>query len=289
MQILEYEINRLTSKYFCLQIRKLLANECDIIYECRACRNIFRSLVNFISHKRIYCKANFNATHDFHFRTDGGDCIDQDVATIVQADQDYYDSHVTTVIGSGPASKPVKDLASIIDRLVRKEQTGRSMNLSDLYQQATEKVALDKQKQTQPVLRFDTVSASRVAVFQTVKEEGPIIGDTMKQEVEETFALSENKKVTVGENGKAVPAEVAEKSIVHGCDICMVLNMIRYLDYETNATFFAGKASFTTEKTLRLHIKAKHIKSTFVFSCPSCAQTFSKPSAVIRHLINDHK
>lgn len=210
--------------HFLLQLRKLLANECDIIYECRACRNIFRSLANFISHKRIYCKSNFNTAHHFHFRTDGGDCIDQDVATIVQADLHNYDNHVTTVIGGGPAAKPVKDLASIIERLVQKEQTGRLMNLSDFYQQAAEKVALEKQKQTQPVLQLESVSDCRVAVFQTVKEEGAITGDSIKQEVQEVFALSENKEATVDENGKAVLAEVAGKSIVHGCDICMVLN-----------------------------------------------------------------
>lgn len=218
---------KLNYGHFFLQLRKLLANECDIIYECRACRNIFRSLANFISHKRIYCKSNFNTAQHFHFRTDGGDCIGKDVATIVQADQDYYDSHV---IGSGPAAKPVKDLASIIDRLVRKEQTGRSMNLSDFYQQAAEKVALEKQKQTQPVLQLESVSDCRVAVFQTVREAGAIFGDSIKEEVQEVFALSENKEATVDENGKAVLADVAGNSIVHGCDICMVLTCIFFLE-----------------------------------------------------------
>lgn len=53
------------------EIRKLLANECDLIYECKVCRNIFRSLANFISHKRVYCQATFNTSHHFHFSNNG--------------------------------------------------------------------------------------------------------------------------------------------------------------------------------------------------------------------------
>ena len=30
--------------------------QCEIIFECRVCRNLFRGLANFIAHKRVYCK-----------------------------------------------------------------------------------------------------------------------------------------------------------------------------------------------------------------------------------------
>lgn len=45
---------------FIFQLQELLLNECTIIYECKICRNLFRSLANFISHKRIYCIKNFS-------------------------------------------------------------------------------------------------------------------------------------------------------------------------------------------------------------------------------------
>ena len=38
------------------EMRELLTEECDIIFECRVCRNLFRNLPNFIAHKRHYCK-----------------------------------------------------------------------------------------------------------------------------------------------------------------------------------------------------------------------------------------
>lgn len=40
------------------------------------------------------------------------------------------------MIRGDPAKKPVKDLTDIIDRLARKAQTDRSINLTDLYEQA---------------------------------------------------------------------------------------------------------------------------------------------------------
>ncbi|RZF34118.1 hypothetical protein LSTR_LSTR014963 [Laodelphax striatellus] len=42
------------------EVVHLMSFECDIIYECRVCKNLFRSVANFISHKRIYCTRRFN-------------------------------------------------------------------------------------------------------------------------------------------------------------------------------------------------------------------------------------
>lgn len=45
------------------EVKSVLAYECDLVYECRVCRSLFRSLVNFISHKRTYCKEKFDVTY----------------------------------------------------------------------------------------------------------------------------------------------------------------------------------------------------------------------------------
>lgn len=54
-----------------LQMRRVLERECDIIYECKVCRNIFRDVANLMTHKRLYCKTAFNSTRDFHFPENG--------------------------------------------------------------------------------------------------------------------------------------------------------------------------------------------------------------------------
>lgn len=53
------------------EVRTILTYECDVIYECKVCKSLFRSLVNFISHKRVYCTdksnvtINGNISHDY--------------------------------------------------------------------------------------------------------------------------------------------------------------------------------------------------------------------------------
>lgn len=59
------------SKISPFQMRRVLERECDIIYECKVCRNIFRDVANLMTHKRLYCKAAFNSTRDFHFPDNG--------------------------------------------------------------------------------------------------------------------------------------------------------------------------------------------------------------------------
>lgn len=37
------------------EVRFLLRESCDFIFECKYCKNLFRAIPNFIAHKRIYC------------------------------------------------------------------------------------------------------------------------------------------------------------------------------------------------------------------------------------------
>jgi hypothetical protein len=48
---------------FSFQVKQLLNHECDLIYECKVCKSLFRSLLNFISHKRIYCCDMYSVVH----------------------------------------------------------------------------------------------------------------------------------------------------------------------------------------------------------------------------------
>nr|CAD2202208.1 unnamed protein product [Meloidogyne enterolobii] len=39
------------------EVKNLLKNECCVIYECSYCRALFRSIINFIAHKRTICRS----------------------------------------------------------------------------------------------------------------------------------------------------------------------------------------------------------------------------------------
>uniref|UniRef100_A0A915CNB0 C2H2-type domain-containing protein n=1 Tax=Ditylenchus dipsaci TaxID=166011 RepID=A0A915CNB0_9BILA len=39
------------------EVKNLLKNECSVIFECSYCRSLFRSIINFVSHKRTICRS----------------------------------------------------------------------------------------------------------------------------------------------------------------------------------------------------------------------------------------
>lgn len=98
-------------------------------------------------------------------------------------------------------------MGSIIDRLVRKEQLNRQVNLPDLY----------KQTNHTNVLQLEKVDDSKVAVFQTIKIDAT---DNIKKEIEEVNELLLNR-TAMSEEGKAIPMkQITETSENNQCKIC---------------------------------------------------------------------
>lgn len=232
------------------EIRNLLTQECDIIFECKVCRNIFRCLPNFISHKRVYCKTNFNSTYHFSFPYkdfDNSDCL---IIENTLKNDDHQ--HESQTFGSGSNNNPNtkhsacgKDLTQIIETLLRKQRT------------------MHKEKEN--ILQLDNVDTSNIAVYQTVKYNR---NDDIKKEINEIYRdeISKNNK-NLDENGKIV------------CD-----------DRRTTKSFKCNAclSKFDTEKMLLVHHKKKHNGSTLVYKCPSCPKTFLQVASVMKHLSSDH-
>lgn len=150
---------------------------------------MFRSLANFISHKRIYCQQQFNASIQFGFGNDGQ--FSQDLTTIVQAENDYM--HV------GNGKHQDKDLSSIIERLAKRERTNRMLKLNDFYEQVNKKLTQDEIVQQKHELQLEYDAETQAAVYQTVRttENGSI-----KAEVNEIDELLRSEKNVLGPDGK---------------------------------------------------------------------------------------
>ncbi|XP_055375674.1 uncharacterized protein MAL13P1.304 [Condylostylus longicornis] len=303
------------------EIRRLLSRECDILYECKTCRNVFRSLTNFISHKRVYCRDFYNNTFDIN----RNGFIDQDISTIIQAEEEYTNSyksnnnHKTSkknIISStninsnnnnnnnnnqqtsnnnnnnNNIEKSNKDLTSIIERLINREQKNRTLRLSDFYEQVDLKLTQEEILKKNHILQLDGIPNSNVAVYQTVKKEDC---DNIKKEILEINDIV-NCKTILGPDGKLLDTDNYNCNDENHCNITnsttnetKIAKGIENNLNEKNIICEICKLKFSTEKTLKLHIQTKHILSTYVYQCPSCSQTFLKPSEVIRHLSNDHK
>lgn len=224
------------------EIQHMLGHECDLIFECRVCRNIFRSLANFLSHKRIYCTARFARQKHCHFQLDDvgggggtgddgdvGRRLDADCTQIVQLEQDFAEARPTTVLGAKGA---FRDLSSVIERLRRREGATRSAVAPLAAKEESVKVEAKAPavelmdvsgggggSDATVVLQLDRIASSSAAVFQTLRTDEPpstgaeqpaLSADSIKTDVLELHYLQQNGPVMVlDEVGKALPAETA--------------------------------------------------------------------------------
>lgn len=196
-----------------------MSNECDVIYECKCCRNMFRSLTNFISHKRVYCRTVHSQSR-FNHSNNGNNGFCQDITTIVQAEKDFI-----TTARSGRGSD--KDLNSIIDRLAQRETADRILQIGDFYEQVNHKLTEEEILQKKHILHLDRVPDTKVAVYQTFTDADEPVVDTMKTEMLEVRQLLDDKVAVLDEDGKVISTtelvKIPDRHLVedqYECEIC---------------------------------------------------------------------
>ncbi|XP_064549737.1 uncharacterized protein LOC135436170 isoform X2 [Drosophila montana] len=251
------------------EVRRLLSEECSLIYECNVCRNMFRSLANFISHKRVFCCISARVT-SYNTRY-----ADQNSTMIIQADASQDIEHMLRSRSTGCSPVPrearpmrgsMRDLSGVIERLRR------------------EKAPTAAVKQLPPVLKLESVPTSSHAVYQTIKVEHD---DSIKTELNEVHHMLNPEQTIVGPDGKAMNTHHYERP--SGSDSAETPEQSVSDETETNILCEICNLTFQTQKTLELHIQKHHSSSAFVFQCPACSLTFLQAAAVIRHLSKDHK
>ncbi|XP_016954251.1 zinc finger protein 800 [Drosophila biarmipes] len=255
------------------EVRQLLSLECSLIYECKVCRNMFRSLANFISHKRVFCCVSA--------RSANGSDTDQNSTMIIQtgggpSPQDMEHMLRSRSTGCSPVPREVRpirgggggirDLSGVIERLRR------------------EKASSQARRSSPTVLQLESVPTSSQAVYQTIKVDQE---DSIRTELDEVHRMLNPAETIVGPDGKAVTTVKLER---HGGSDSGETGEQSISD-ETETSIFCEicNLTFQTHKTLELHIQKHHSSSAFVFQCPACSLTFLQAAAVIRHLSKDHK
>ncbi|KAM8703076.1 hypothetical protein ACLKA7_005416 [Drosophila subpalustris] len=248
------------------EVRRLLSEECSLIYECNVCRNMFRSLANFISHKRVFCciSARLSSHHTGH--------TDQNSTMIIQPSSSQDIEHMLRSRSTGCSPVPreirplrgsIRDLSGVIERLRREKAPSAVV----------------------PVLQLESMPTSSQAVYQTIKVEHD---DSIKTEVNEVHHMLNSAHTILGPDGKAVTTHQYERP--SGSDSAETPDQSISDEAETtNVLCEICNLTFQTHKTLELHIQKHHSSSAFVFQCPACSLTFLQAAAVIRHLSKDHK
>ncbi|OWR41712.1 zinc finger protein 800 [Danaus plexippus plexippus] len=259
------------------ELKGLLSNECDLLYECKVCRNIFRSLANFISHKRVYCKEKFNPSEHGHFIKNTSSL--NEILKIRKLEESYQE-----------ILRKEND-SNEMDTEETEERIPLTKDLTDIIERISKTKGVQKKQLKEQNLVFQKIPKSNVAVFQNIESDVNKT-DTMKAEVSEldkmlsqenavlqsdgTFKVQTNDVQMNTENVIQISDdednEGAPYSVKHGvlkCEICDL--------------------QFSTQKTLKFHMKYKHLESRLVYPCPDCLDIFSTSWSVYRHLFKVHR
>ncbi|KAI5646389.1 hypothetical protein NE865_01322 [Phthorimaea operculella] len=267
------------------ELKDLLANECDLMYECKVCRNIFRSLANFISHKRVYCKEKFSTTVHSHFVNNTS--TQQEYLRIKRLEEAYQKTlKVTPTSCDGTDDKddriPLsKDITAVYEKIIN----ARESNLEEDQQ-----VVLKK------------IPSSSVAVFQNLGTDDKA-SDSMKTQVQELDQILSRKRAVLQIDGKFTiedenvpPKELEQPDPSDTPDAAekQEENVIQISDDDDIDDGQELKCKicdlqFSTMKTLKFHMKYKHLESRLVYPCPDCLEIFSTSWSVYRHLFKVHR
>ena len=63
-------------------VKKVLLDEINLMYECKTCQSVFRSLANLISHKRTFCKAKYSEVLHMYQDKEGSNAANMQTVVI---------------------------------------------------------------------------------------------------------------------------------------------------------------------------------------------------------------
>ncbi|CAB3237989.1 unnamed protein product [Arctia plantaginis] len=253
------------------ELKDLLSKECDLLYECKVCRNLFRSLANFISHKRVYCKEKFNT--NIHSQFVKSNSMVSEIMKIKRLEQGYQESLKESSKSENKDENDVddriplsKDLTTIIEKIA---------NSKGSYENSCD----------EPQIALQKIPNSTVAMFQNIETSKEMHMDDMRVQVKEldnilsrdTAVMQSDGNFKIKSSGAIEPDNVIQISDDEDNDGTNILKC-KICDMQ-----------FSTQKTLKFHMKYKHVETRLVYPCPDCLEIFSTSWSVYRHLFKVHR
>jgi len=261
------------------EVRGYLLNEVNIIYECKVCLNMFRSLANLTAHKRSYCIEHFeDVNHIFSSKKSSeaaqlqtvvieGEPVESvipepswDIENYAPSLDLLKDAGVISAIEEKPMinrllppRKP--NLSSVVDKLASKLD-------SEFYKTAEQKVATEKKLTKTEGICLEPMKESSNAQFQSW---------TTGFEYKEVQTLKQPVTVAIAPTGKELP-----KGDMNGA-----------LDRSKSPTTSEGSKE-NIEEEFEKTASIDDNGNTVRYPCPECKKGFAKVSNVYKHLASNH-
>ncbi|KAK5650805.1 hypothetical protein RI129_001834 [Pyrocoelia pectoralis] len=262
------------------EVQAYITYECDIMYECRICRTIFRSLANFILHKRNYCQELYKKTKNSNFyeQFSGTELFiinnenASEESNPVKKDEDKVPINIEPKTKKSDenitSTKSKRTLSTILPRLINKQEN--TLLTEECLAEDNSNETKCSNEENKPNIALQDMNES--CVFQTMYDTKDTKLDFMKTEVMEIHDILENNEAIIGTNGKIVEPEGTKSNVLKNNFMCVVCNQ-----------------KFSTKKTLTYHINYKHNVTRKVYQCTECADTFANTWGVFRHLYKVHR
>lgn len=308
------------------EVRDLLFNECELILECRVCRQLFRSTANFLLHKRDFCLEHaceqmllFDATQITYREEEEVVVVQEEVSEV---NTDVKGSKMRTLqecLGKMAAEKEKQRLEKAPKLALALQKIANNPNA--VYQ---ERVSPGHDLDFDHSLHQEMELGNSSPACSSDMAAGTTTSDSPKSNSSDSADQHPHIKVTV----KVAPCSKSSHNLSDSSkgSTKRVRKVKKFSDEaaaaapeatsglvrvapsvstsSTLSSLLAGPASgghsgqvtcgecgavFVSKKTLRVHIKTIHAVQRLLFPCPFCCMTFKQLCNASRHMITVHK
>ena len=294
------------------EIRNLLRNECDLIIECKICRNFFRSFPNFVAHKRVYC-LEMNADKIYNDR----------LPTALDS------SHSDTVVVEPTAPEEAQPAASqqttVIERLVNGSFQGTSSAFR-LYSDVAERIERQKDHDKNTVVTMTPIASNPNAVTVSVTQnknrescdleksqeedsgapsmlrnilERPLpaakdsqsINQDAEEKTKNCASVEEKRRESSRRSESRKPMEdlrPVQSNLGNANRSFLSALSKRGLCHIKTLECLVCKKQMSSKKTLWNHMKFFHLGEKTVYPCLFCDKTFGRFYNTSKHIMSCH-
>ena len=189
--------------YGSAEVRNLLLEECDLILECKVCRNMFRGLPNLVAHKRVYCTETYK---EFKSRENEEALMESEETVVVQPDAPNE-----TVVDNNTSASQNKTSKSTVDKVVNRTFQGQSKTYN-FYTKIAERMEAKKTQKPTSTVTLKTIPSNPNAKVMTITEKG--LSEEASSNEQSALKGKETNKETCEEVGNEIDVEDSAGNVV---------------------------------------------------------------------------